>query len=157
MRPLPPPWLGWVLAVLAPVLVVAGFVLVNLGGGAGFPVDVGFAPVVSMALAFPVVAAVIISQRPRHAMGWLYGGIGLTAGLTLATWGYAQYGIVTRPGALPGAVAAAMRSPRPRVSVERPSSRRSEARRRCSRRPMTWPSSATTSRSRSRSDRHRWP
>lgn len=107
MRPLPPPWLGWVLPVLATVLVVAGFVLVNLGGGAGFPVNAGVAPVVSMALAFPVVGGLIVSRRPRHPMGWLFSGVGLVGALVLATWGYAQYGIVTRPGALPGAVAAA--------------------------------------------------
>jgi len=79
MRPLPPPWLGWVLAVLAPVLVVAGFVLVNLGGGAGFPVDAAVAPVLSMALAFPVVGALIISRRPWHPMGWLFSGVGWLA------------------------------------------------------------------------------
>jgi len=103
----PPLWLGWVLAVLATVLVVAGFVLVGLGGGAGFPADVGVAPVVSMALTFPSVGALIVSRQPRHPMGWLFCGIGLAGAVTLATWGYAQYGIVSQPGAVPGAVAVA--------------------------------------------------
>src|SRR5688500_1037041 len=93
MRGEPPYWLGWVLAALAAVFVAAGFVLVNLGGGAGFPVDASTAPVVSMALGFPVVGAVILSRRPRHRMGWLFCGVGLAGSLTLATWGYAQYGI----------------------------------------------------------------
>jgi len=54
-------------------------VLVNLGGGAGFPVDAAVAPVLSMALAFPVVGALIISRRPRHPMGWLFSGVGWLA------------------------------------------------------------------------------
>ncbi|MEP6762218.1 MAG: sensor histidine kinase [Sporichthyaceae bacterium] len=107
MGRVPPRWLGWVLAALAWALVVAGFVLTNLGSGSGFAVDAAVAPVVSMALAFPVVGALIASQRPRNPMGWLFAGVGLVGGLTLATWGYAQYGIVTRPGGVPGAVAAA--------------------------------------------------
>jgi two-component system, NarL family, sensor kinase len=107
MRRVPPFWLGWVLAALAAVLVVAGFVLAYLGGGAGFPIDAGVAPVVSMALAFPVVGALIVSRRPRHPMGWLFCGVGLVGALTLASLGYAQYGIVSQPGALPLAVAAA--------------------------------------------------
>ena len=107
MGRVPPRWLGWAFAALAWALVVAGFVLANLGSGSGFPVDAAVAPVVSMALAFPVVGALIASQRPRNPMGWLFAGVGLVGGLTLAVWGYAQYGIVTRPGGVPGAVAAA--------------------------------------------------
>jgi signal transduction histidine kinase len=107
MGRVPPRWLGWALVAVAWALVVAGFVLVNLRDGAGFPADAGVAPVVSMALAFPVVGALIASQRPRNPMGWLFAGVGLAGALTLATWGYAEYGIVTRPGDLPGAVAAA--------------------------------------------------
>jgi two-component system, NarL family, sensor kinase len=107
VRPLPPAWLGWVIAALAVVLVVAGFVLGILGSGLGHPVDVGAAPVVSMALIFPLVGAVIVAHRARHPMGWLFCGVGLAGALTLAAGGYAQYGIVARPGALPGAVAVA--------------------------------------------------
>ena len=107
MRHAPPLWLGWVLSALAVVLLVAGFVFAYLGPGAGFPVDAGVAPVVSMALAFPVVGALIISGRPRHLMGWLFCGVGLAGALTLASWGYAEYGLVSQPGAVPGAVAVA--------------------------------------------------
>ena len=107
MRAPLPSRLGWVLPVLATLLVGAGFVMVNLGDGSGFPADAGVAPVVSMALAFPLVGALIISRRPRHPMGWLFSGVGLVGALILATWGYAEYGIVTSPGSLPGAVAAA--------------------------------------------------
>ena len=68
VRPLPPAWLGWVIAALAVVLVVAGFVLGILGSGLGHPVDVGAAPVASMALIFPLVGAVIVPTR--HDIRW---------------------------------------------------------------------------------------
>lgn len=53
------------------------------------------------------VGAVLAGRRPYHPVGWLL----LVAGLSLA-WGgvappYAAYGLLARPGALPGAYAVA--------------------------------------------------
>jgi signal transduction histidine kinase len=43
----------------------------------------------------------VASRQPRNAVAWIYLGGGLGAGLALFTYGYAQYALVTKPGALP--------------------------------------------------------
>jgi hypothetical protein len=55
------------------------------------------------ALSAATVGAVIAGRRPRHPVGWLLLGLGL--GLTYQAFGssYSRYGLVARPGALPGA------------------------------------------------------
>ena len=58
------------------------------------PVSVGFA----------VVGALIISRRPRHRLGWLYIGSALAMATALFAFPYAWYGLVTAPGAVPGAL-----------------------------------------------------
>lgn len=58
-------------------------------------------------LAFPVVGALILSRGPGHRLGWLYCFSGLACAVTLASYAYAQRGLVERPGSLPGALAAA--------------------------------------------------
>src|SRR5919197_185115 len=63
-------------------------------------------PVLSLVSA-TTVGAVLASRRPRHPVGWLL----LVLGLSLAWAGvapaYAAYGLLARPGALPGAHAVA--------------------------------------------------
>jgi hypothetical protein len=57
--------------------------------------------------AFMVVGALIVARRPGNAIGWLFSAVGLLAlGLSLASE-YTEYGYVTLPGALPGAILAA--------------------------------------------------
>jgi hypothetical protein len=57
--------------------------------------------------AFMVVGALIVARRPGNAIGWLFSAVGLLAlSLSLASE-YTEYGYVTRPGALPGAILAA--------------------------------------------------
>ena len=58
------------------------------------PVSVGFA----------IVGALIISRRPRHRLGWLYIGSALAMATALFAFPYAWYGLVTAPGAVPGAL-----------------------------------------------------
>ncbi len=55
------------------------------------------------ALSAATVGAVIAGRRPRHPVGWLLLGLGL--GLTYQAFGssYSRYGLVARPGVLPGA------------------------------------------------------
>jgi hypothetical protein len=60
-------------------------------------------PGVVAALSAATVGAVIAGRRARHPVGWLLLGLGL--GLTYQAFGssYSRYGLVARPGALPGA------------------------------------------------------
>jgi hypothetical protein len=51
----------------------------------------------------PTVGAVLASRRPRHPVGWLLLGLGLSIGLSGFIDGYAPYGLLARPGSLPAA------------------------------------------------------
>ena len=59
------------------------------------PVSVGFA----------VVGALIIREHPRHRLGWLYVTSATAMATALFAFPYAWYGLVTAPGAVPGALA----------------------------------------------------
>jgi signal transduction histidine kinase len=67
------------------------------GGGGVLP---GTAFELSL-IAFPIVGLLITSRRPENAVGWLLLGIGFV--WCLPTSGYATYGMIQHPGALPGA------------------------------------------------------
>ena len=47
--------------------------------------------------------AVLASRRPRHPVGWLLLALGLSVVSSGVTDGYARYGLLARPGALPAA------------------------------------------------------
>ena len=57
-------------------------------------------------LMFPVVGALALSRLPGHRLGWLYCLSGLACAVALVSYSYAQQGLVTAPGSLPGALAA---------------------------------------------------
>jgi hypothetical protein len=59
----------------------------------------------------PTVGAVLASRRPRHPVGWLLLGLGVSIGLSGFIDGYAPYGLLARPGSLPAARWAAIYSP----------------------------------------------
>jgi hypothetical protein len=66
-------------------------------------------------LAAIVVAAtvglVLAGRRPRHPVGWLLLGLGLSVAASGLADGYARYAVVARPGALPAADWVATYSP----------------------------------------------
>ena len=43
------------------------------------------------------------SRRPRHPVGWLLLALGLSVAAAGVADGYARYGLLARPGALPAA------------------------------------------------------
>jgi hypothetical protein len=49
------------------------------------------------------VGAVLASLRSHHPVGWLLLGVGLTLNLSLLVQSYVKYGLLARPGSLPGA------------------------------------------------------
>ena len=91
-------------AVVGFWVVVGGLDDIDRFGVAAFVGD-AYASLV-FALAFPAVGAVILSRLPGHRLGWLYCLCGCAASITLASYSYAQQGLVDRPGSLPGALAA---------------------------------------------------
>ena len=60
-------------------------------------------PQVAAAVSAATVGAVLAARRPRHPVGWLLLGLGLSLILWGLTSSYIRYGLVVRPGALPAA------------------------------------------------------
>jgi hypothetical protein len=111
-RPTWPPWwpagLAWTLWALA---IPGGFAVVvrldHLLRQAGRP-DLAllnpnqYAYVLTLVSA-ATVGAVLASRRPRHPVGWLLLALGLSVVAAGVAQGYAGYGLLARPGSLPGA------------------------------------------------------
>jgi len=60
------------------------------------------APVLA-AVSAATVGVVLASRRPRHPVGWLLLTVGLCLNASGVASAYASYGLLARPGALPGA------------------------------------------------------
>jgi signal transduction histidine kinase len=65
--------------------------------------DPGTLILVPLSLGFSVVGALILSRHPRHRLGWLYVATATAMAVAMFAFLYAWYGLVTAPGALPGA------------------------------------------------------
>jgi len=103
----PTAWLAWGLAGLAISLHVFGHVFVVLGIGTGTPGDsettLGAAGFLVAFYAFPLVGAVIATNRPDNAIGWVFLAMGIVLGLTDAATSYADYGLFAVDEPLPAA------------------------------------------------------
>ena len=60
-------------------------------------------PELVAAVTAATVGAVLASRQPRHPVGWLLLALGLSFCLASVTSSYSRYGLVARPGAVPGA------------------------------------------------------
>jgi hypothetical protein len=106
-----PTGLAWTLAGLAVLLLIPGLWLSPLvartdAAEAQTSTAVTVAAFAAVALALvssATVGAVVASRRPGHPVGWLLLGIGLGIALSGVVESYAKYGLVIRPGSLPGA------------------------------------------------------
>jgi signal transduction histidine kinase len=94
---------AWVLVGLAATLVALALGFIPANG----PLPGEAWSLVSLALGFPIVGALIARRHPRHPIAWVFLVAGMGAALALFAYGYAQYTLVTRPGALPGGTAVA--------------------------------------------------
>ena len=74
-------------------------------------------PSVLGALSAATVGAVLASRRPRHPVGWLLLALGLTVTASDMGDGYARYGLLARPGALPAARYLALYNPATLVTM----------------------------------------
>ena len=61
------------------------------------------APYVLAIITGTTAGAVLAGRRPRHPVGWLLLALGLSVVSSGVTDGYARYGLLARPGALPAA------------------------------------------------------
>ena len=109
-RARPRPWpagLAWALWTLTVLGLVATAWLDRLLRQAGAPeltaLPASGIPTVAAAVSAVTVGAVLASRRPRHPVGWLLVGLGLSSTAHDLTYSYTRYGLVARPGSLPGA------------------------------------------------------
>jgi hypothetical protein len=102
-----PAGLAWALWTLTVLGLVATAWLDRLLRRAGAPeltaLPASGIPTVAAAVSAVTVGAVLASRRPHHPVGWLLVGLGLSSTTHDLTYAYTRYGLVARPGSLPGA------------------------------------------------------
>ena len=105
-------YIAWGLFVLS-LLAAVGAVILGSQNAAVLDLERGFqarpTDVVWLAswLGFPAVGALIVSRRPRNAVGWLLCGVGVNATIAVLIPTYARHALVAHPGQLPGGEVAA--------------------------------------------------
>jgi MFS family permease len=98
--------LAWGLAGLTLLGLALGFWLGELVSASGWeprPATATLGAVVLATVSAAAVGALVASRRPRHPVGWLLLGVGLALVVTLLVQAYVDYGLLARPGSLPGA------------------------------------------------------
>jgi hypothetical protein len=102
-----PAALAWTLAGLSVLALAPAGRLTTLSQTAGLPdAQLAAAAVGAVVLAMVSTAAVgalLASRRPRHPVGWLLLGVGLGLAANILVEPYVKYGLLVRPGSLPGA------------------------------------------------------
>jgi hypothetical protein len=96
-------WGLWALVMLG--LAVAAwldYLLRQAGRPELVTMDIGVFTVLGEVIA-ATVGALLASRRPRHPVGWLLLALGLSLTMDGVSLGYANYGLLARPGALPAA------------------------------------------------------
>ena len=99
-------WLAWALAGLTVLGLAASFWLAELVFSTGWeprPSTATLGAVILVTVSTAAVGALVASRRPRHPVGWLLLGVGLALMGSLLVQAYVDYGLLARPGSLPGA------------------------------------------------------
>src|SRR3989440_5552102 len=97
-------WIAWPACGLV-VAASAGSVALRSAEGARSPSIQSF-PLL-LALAVPVIGAVIATRRPGNWIGWIFVAVGVSFAVATLSSEYASYALITRKGAVPfGAFAA---------------------------------------------------
>jgi hypothetical protein len=95
-------WALWTLAMLGLIPIVWFDQLLRHAGRPDLvQLNTSGIPFVVAMLSASTVGAVLVSRRPRHPVGWLLLILGLSVTVDGVASGYAGYGALARPGALP--------------------------------------------------------
>lgn len=95
--------LAWSLMGLYLGLAITGLALqaITRSPLAGIPLPMHIFEVMALCVQASV-GALIVSQQPRHPLGWVWCFLALSFIWDHFTWGYAVYGALAHPGSLPG-------------------------------------------------------
>ena len=97
-------WALWALILLGlPLAAWLDHLLREAGQPMAAFLGLGSIPELVAAVSAATVGALVASRRPQHPVGWLLLGLGLLVSLSGVAAGYALYGLVARPGSMPGA------------------------------------------------------
>jgi len=100
-------WLAWSLAGLSLTMAAASVALYIASGSMQPPSNWGTAGASGVLiyvlpfLAFPLVGALIASNRPKNPIGWICLAIGIIWMIVPISTSYGVYGLVARPGSVP--------------------------------------------------------
>jgi hypothetical protein len=99
--------LAWALAGLSVLALAPAGRLATLSQRARLPsaqlAAVAVGAVILATVSTAAVGALLASRRPRHPVGWLLLGVGLGLAASVLVEPYVKYGLIVRPGSLPGA------------------------------------------------------
>jgi hypothetical protein len=99
--------LAWTLAGLSVLALAPAGRLATLSQRARLPsaqlAAVAVGAVILATVSTAAVGALLASRRPRHPVGWLLLGVGLGLAAGVLVEPYVKYGLLVRPGSLPGA------------------------------------------------------
>jgi hypothetical protein len=106
------PWALWAMAMLGLAVVPWFDYLLRAAGRPDLAqLNTSGAPGVLGIVSAATVGAVLAGRRPGHPVGWLLLGLGLSVSASGVADGYAPYGLLIRPGALPAARYVALYGP----------------------------------------------
>jgi hypothetical protein len=99
--------LAWALAGLSVLALAPAGRLATLSQRARLPsaqlAAVAVGAIILATVSTAAVGALLASRRPRHPVGWLLLGVGLGLAAGVLVEPYVKYGLLVRPGSLPGA------------------------------------------------------
>jgi len=98
-----PAVLAWAVACVTVASLAPAYRLLSLVGAEGSPEIAATAPVALAVVSAAAVGALVASRRPRHPVGWLLLGVGLAVVVSVLSEPYVKYGLLVRPGSVPGA------------------------------------------------------
>ena len=102
-----PAVLAWAVACVTVASLAPAYRLLSLvgveGSPEGAPSIAATAPVALAVVSAAAVGALVASRRPRHPVGWLLLGVGLAVVVSVLSEPYVKYGLLVRPGSVPGA------------------------------------------------------
>jgi hypothetical protein len=97
-------WAVWLLTLLGLVATLwIDALLREAGRDELAALSISSIPLVVAVVSAVTVGAVLAARRPGHPVGWLLLGLGLSQTAHGLTYAYTRYGLVVRPGSLPGA------------------------------------------------------